>query len=78
MRRSDRNLVRALLLFRNVTETHFNELMNASFLQRFPQHVVLVEEGNLPDFLHTLSWKGRSSCSAVPPSVKQHSILFVP
>lgn len=54
MRRSDRNLVRALLLFRNVTETHFNELMNASFLQRFPQHVVLVEEGNLPDFLHVV------------------------
>ncbi len=54
MRRSDRNLVRALLLFRNVTETHFNELMNASFLQRFPQHVVLIEEGNLPDFLHVV------------------------
>jgi CRP/FNR family transcriptional regulator, transcriptional activator FtrB len=52
LRRSDRDLVRALPLFRNVEETHFDGLMSAAFLQRFPKHVVLIEEGNLPDFLH--------------------------
>jgi len=52
MRPSDCDLVRALPLFRDVSATHFDELMNAAFLQRFPQHVVLVEEGRQPDFLH--------------------------
>ena len=52
MRQSDRDVVRALPLFRNVSATHFDGLMNAAFLQRFPQHVVLIEEGHLPDFLH--------------------------
>lgn len=52
MRRSDRDLVRALPLFRNVGEVHFDRLMDVAFLQRFPAHVVLIEEGELPDFLH--------------------------
>ena len=52
MRHSDRDLVRALPLFRNVGETQFDGLMNAAFLQRFPPHVVLIEEGQPPDFLH--------------------------
>ena len=52
MRRSDRDLVRALPLFRDVDETHFDGLMSAAFLQRFPKHVVLIEEGNPADFLH--------------------------
>ncbi len=52
MRRSDRDLVRALPLFRDVNATHFDGLMNAALLRRFPQHVVLVEEGRQPDFLH--------------------------
>lgn len=52
MRRSDRDLVRALPLFSDVSEKHFEELMSAAFLQRFPQHVVLITESELPDFLH--------------------------
>ncbi|HXW27461.1 MAG TPA: cyclic nucleotide-binding domain-containing protein, partial [Xanthobacteraceae bacterium] len=52
MRRSDRDLVRALPLFRDAGDAHFDGLMDAAFLQRFPPHVVLIEEGQLPDFLH--------------------------
>jgi len=52
VRRSDRNLVRALPLFSEVSAAHFDALMNAAFLQRFPEHVVLIDEGTLPDFLH--------------------------
>ena len=52
MRRSDRDLVRALPLFRDTGEAHFDALMRAAFLQRFPSHVVLIEEGQSPDFLH--------------------------
>jgi len=52
VRRSEQDLVRALPLFRNVAEMHFDGLMNAAFLQRFPQHVILINEGDQPDFLH--------------------------
>lgn len=54
MRESDWNLMRSLPLFRGMTEIHFNELVHAAFLQRFPQHVVLIREGELPDFLHVV------------------------
>ncbi len=52
MRQTEWKLVRALPLFQDVSESHFEELMNAAFLQRFPQGVVLISEGDLPDFLH--------------------------
>ena len=52
MRRTDRDVIRALPLFRDVTNAHFDELVDAAFLQRFPPHVVLISEGELPDFLH--------------------------
>jgi CRP/FNR family transcriptional regulator, transcriptional activator FtrB len=52
MRRTDWNLVRALPLFSGMSEKNFDELLNAAFLQRFPQHVSLITEGELPDFLH--------------------------
>ena len=35
-----------------MSEANFDELMRAAFLQRFPQHVTLLREGDLPDFLH--------------------------
>ncbi len=54
VRRSDRDLVRALPLFRDVAEVHFDGLMNAAFLQRFPPHVTLISEGDSPDFLHVV------------------------
>jgi CRP/FNR family transcriptional regulator, transcriptional activator FtrB len=52
VRQSDWKLIRALPLFHDMSETHFDELMRAAFLQRFPQHVKLIHEGDLPDFLH--------------------------
>ena len=52
MRPSDRKIVRMLPLFGDMSEPHFAELLNAAFLQRFPQHVALISEGDLPDFLH--------------------------
>lgn len=52
MRQAESDLVRALPLFENVSEKHFDELMSTAFLQRFPQGVTLIREGELPDFLH--------------------------
>ncbi|MEJ2375131.1 MAG: helix-turn-helix domain-containing protein [Pseudolabrys sp.] len=52
MRPSERKLIRTLPLFSDMSEPHFAELLNAAFLQRFPQHVTLITEGELPDFLH--------------------------
>lgn len=52
MRPSDRNLVRALPLFRDINEKNFDALLGTAFLQRFPQGVTLISEGELPDFLH--------------------------
>ena len=52
MRQSDWKFIRALPLFCDMSETNFEELLNAAFLQRFPQHVKLINEGDLPDFLH--------------------------
>lgn len=52
MRASDRHTIRALALFKEMSAAHFEELVGAAFLQRFPPHVVLIHEGDLPDFLH--------------------------
>lgn len=52
IRQTESNLIKALPLFRDVSETHFKELVSAAFLQRFPQGIVLIQEGDLPDFLH--------------------------
>lgn len=52
MRQTDWTAIRALPLFQDVSEEHFAELVHAAFLQRFPQGMVLITEGELPDFLH--------------------------
>jgi CRP/FNR family transcriptional activator FtrB len=52
VRQSDWKLIRALPLFCDMSEANFEELVSAAFLQRFPQHVALISEGDLPDFLH--------------------------
>ncbi len=52
MRQSDWKKIRALPLFSGMSEAHFDGLVHAAFLQRFPQHVTLIHEGDLPDFLH--------------------------
>jgi len=52
MRDADRKAIRELPVFRDMSDANFGELMRAAFLQRFPQHVTLLREGELPDFLH--------------------------
>lgn len=54
MRPADRQLVRALPLFADMEEAHFSALMGAALLQAFPPRVVLIQEGELPDFLHVI------------------------
>lgn len=54
MRTQDSEIIRALPLFRGMTDTRFDDLMRAAFLQRFPAHVLLIKEGELPDFLHVV------------------------
>jgi CRP/FNR family transcriptional activator FtrB len=70
MRRSDIDLVRELPLFRDTTEYHFNALMSAALLQKFPARTTLIREGELPDFLHLVvegavelfaEWDGRET-----------------
>jgi CRP/FNR family transcriptional activator FtrB len=52
IRQTESNLIKSLPLFEDVSDTHFEELVSSAFLQRFPQGIVLIEEGDLPDFLH--------------------------
>lgn len=54
MRATDRQVVRDLELFAKMRETNFRALMNAAFLQSFPPRMLLIREGELPDFLHVL------------------------
>jgi CRP/FNR family transcriptional activator FtrB len=54
VRKSDRKLIRQLPLFREMTEAHLDLLLAAAYFQRFPEGVVLINEGELPDFLHVL------------------------
>ena len=54
MRQEDRQVVRELDLFRDMDETRFDSLLNAAFLQRFPERVTLIEEGGAADFLHVV------------------------
>jgi CRP/FNR family transcriptional regulator, transcriptional activator FtrB len=61
VRDADRKLIRELALFREMSDDNFELLMNAAFLQRFPERVLLIHEGDLPDFLHiviegTVEW----------------------
>ena len=54
MRPSDLEIVRELPLFRDMAAEHFDALVTAAFLQKFPQHVTLIHEGESPDFLHVI------------------------
>src|SRR3974390_3688849 len=55
VRSSDGEPIRALPLFSGMSEPNFDELVAAAFLQRFPQHMTLINEGSLPDFLHIVT-----------------------
>jgi len=54
MRFEDCAKVRQLPLFREMSEENFAALMSAALLQRFPANVQLINEGDLPDFLHVV------------------------
>jgi len=54
MRPDDRDLIRTLPLFKDVDGAQFDQLVGAAFLQRFPQGVTLINEGDQPDFLHVV------------------------
>jgi CRP/FNR family transcriptional regulator, transcriptional activator FtrB len=52
MRRSEREIIRRLPLFKGMTDAHFDLLIRDGFLQRFPARTDLIAEGDIPDFLH--------------------------
>lgn len=54
MRLADADIVRSLPLFSGMQDAHFQTLVEAGYLQRFPQGVALVHEGERPNFLHVL------------------------
>lgn len=54
MRDQDLGRVRALPLFASMDSATFDRLAPASFLQRFPAGVELIEEGDSADFLHVV------------------------
>jgi len=54
LRDQDRKVVHDLDLFRDMSDARFEGLMNAAFLQRFPERVILVQEGDPADFLHVV------------------------
>lgn len=54
MREHDLPEIRALELFRTMSEESFAELMHAAYLQIFPAQMQLIAEGDLADFLFVL------------------------
>ncbi len=54
MRDEDKQVVRSLSLFHDMDAARFDSLVNAAFLQRFPERVVLIREGEPSDFLHVV------------------------
>ena len=54
MRPADANIVRSLPLFSGMQDAHFQTVIEAGYLQRFPQGVALAHEGERPSFLHVL------------------------
>jgi CRP/FNR family transcriptional activator FtrB len=54
VRKEQSDLVRALALFMDIDDAQFRDLMRAALLQRFPQGVTLIAEGEMPDFLHII------------------------
>jgi CRP/FNR family transcriptional activator FtrB len=54
MQPADMDAIRNLPLFRDCTEETFEALIKISFLQRFPQGVLLISENDPADFLHVV------------------------
>lgn len=54
MRSEDIETLRPLPLFQGVDLKHVDAMLRVSFLQRFPDHVELIREGDPADFLHVV------------------------
>ena len=54
VRASDAERIRQIPLFRDMDDERFERLVASGYLQRFPEHVELVHEGERPDFLHVI------------------------
>ena len=54
MRTDEIEQMRGLRIFQGVDRKHVDAMLRASFLQRFPQGVELVREGDPADFLHVV------------------------
>ncbi len=54
MRLAEAKIVRSLPLFGGMQDAHFQTLVEAGYLQRFPHGVALAHEGERPNFLHVL------------------------
>ena len=52
VRLAEAPLIRALPLFKEMSEPSFAAMMEASMLQRFPARADIVREGEMPDFLY--------------------------
>ena len=70
MRRSDVTQIHELPLFRHMSTSNFDSLVKAALLQKFPEAVTLIHEGDTPDFLHVIvdgavelsaGWEGRET-----------------
>lgn len=54
MRTSDLPEMRSLPLFKRMSETSFETLMEAAYLRTFPSQLNLIDEGDPADFLHVV------------------------
>jgi len=54
VRATDAQRIRKIPLFEKLDDGSFEQLIGSGYLQRFPNHVVLLHEGERPDFLHVL------------------------
>ena len=54
MRPTDLEKVRSLALFESMSQENFSVMLEAAYLQSFPEQVDLLAEGESPDFLHIL------------------------
>ncbi|ABL72302.1 MULTISPECIES: helix-turn-helix domain-containing protein [Paracoccus] len=74
MREEDRNDIRNLPLFRNMTSPAFDALMHAAYDQVFPAQLELIRQGEVANFLHVVlegavelyaNWQDRDTTMAV-------------
>lgn len=54
VRLAETQSIRALPLFKEMSEQNFAAMMDLSMLQRFPARAEIIREGELPDFLHVV------------------------